>query len=114
MPKVSEYAKKYKDKLEILGVNSGDSKKKMTDFLEKHNYKWQQVLNAVQVRRDFVAAAWRARRAGFDGVDGTFVTTSFPDSSSTTHKSVNVPPVSTAKRKLWSMFFLSRQGLSFG
>jgi len=45
MPKVSEYAKKYKDKLEILGVNSGDSKKKMTDFLEKHNYKWQQVIN---------------------------------------------------------------------
>ncbi len=45
MPKVSEYAKKYKDKLEILGVNSGDSKKKMTDFLEKNNYKWQQILN---------------------------------------------------------------------
>jgi len=45
MPKVSEYAKKYKDKLEILGVNSGDSKKKMKEFLDKNNYKWQQVLN---------------------------------------------------------------------
>ncbi len=45
MPKVSEYVEKYKGKLEILGVNSGDSKKRMADFLEKNDYKWQQVLN---------------------------------------------------------------------
>jgi len=45
MPKVKEYAIKYKDKLEILGVNSGDSKKRMKEFLEKNNYKWQQVMN---------------------------------------------------------------------
>jgi len=46
MPKVNEYAKKYKGKLEILGINSGDSKKKLTDFLNEHNYKWQQILSA--------------------------------------------------------------------
>jgi len=45
MPKVSEYLEKYKGKLEILGVNSGDSKKRMNDFLEKKDYKWQQVMS---------------------------------------------------------------------
>jgi len=45
MPKVNTFLNKHKDRLEVLGINSGDSKKRMTTFLEKNNYKWQQVLN---------------------------------------------------------------------
>ena len=45
MPKVKEYADKYADKLTILGINSGDTKEKMMNFLNKNEYKWQQVMS---------------------------------------------------------------------
>jgi len=43
MPTVKEYADKYADKLTILGINSGDSKEKMVNFLKEKGYDWQQV-----------------------------------------------------------------------
>lgn len=43
MPKVKEFQKKYKDQLYILGINSGDTKEKMQNFLEEHDYNWQQI-----------------------------------------------------------------------
>ena len=45
MPKVKEYSKKYADKLTILGINSGDSKEKIKDFISKNGYDWKQVLS---------------------------------------------------------------------
>ena len=44
MPELKEYQEKYSDKLVVLGINSGDTKKQMEDFLTKNNYTWQQVL----------------------------------------------------------------------
>ena len=43
MPTVKEYADKYTDKLTVLGINSGDSKEKMVNFLKEKGYDWQQV-----------------------------------------------------------------------
>jgi len=45
MPTVKEYSKKYADKLTILGINSGDTKEKIKNFVEKNDYSWQQVLS---------------------------------------------------------------------
>lgn len=45
MPQVKEFAEKYKDKLEILGVNSGDTEERMMSFLEKNGYDWQQIMS---------------------------------------------------------------------
>lgn len=45
MPRVKEYAEKYADKLTILGINSGDTKEKMVNFLNKNGYNWQQVMS---------------------------------------------------------------------
>ncbi len=45
MPQVKEFAEKYKGKLEVLGVNSGDTEKRMMSFLEKNSYDWQQVMS---------------------------------------------------------------------
>ena len=45
MPSVKAFAEKHKDQMKVLGVNSGDSKKRMTKFLDKNNYQWQQVLS---------------------------------------------------------------------
>ena len=45
MPKVKEYGDKYADKLTILGINSGDTKEKMVNFLNKNGYDWQQVMS---------------------------------------------------------------------
>lgn len=44
MPKVKEYQEKYKDKLVVLGVNSGDTKERIFKFMEPKGYDWQQVL----------------------------------------------------------------------
>lgn len=45
MPKVKEFRELYKDKLEILGVNSGDKKERIIDFISKNGYEWQQILD---------------------------------------------------------------------
>ncbi|WKD84684.1 Thiol-disulfide oxidoreductase ResA [Polaribacter huanghezhanensis] len=45
MPKVKEYSKKYADKLTVLGINSGDTKERIKDFIQKNNYTWQQVMS---------------------------------------------------------------------
>ncbi len=45
MPIVKKYADKYTDKLTILGINSGDTKEKMVNFLKENNYNWQQVMS---------------------------------------------------------------------
>ena len=45
MPTVKKYAKKYSDKLTVLGINSGDTKEKMVKFLKENDYNWQQVLS---------------------------------------------------------------------
>ncbi|MFT5762326.1 MAG: thiol-disulfide isomerase/thioredoxin [Polaribacter sp.] len=45
MPTVKEYSKKYADKLTILGINSGDTKEKIKNFVEKNDYTWQQVIS---------------------------------------------------------------------
>lgn len=45
MPQVKEFGERYKDKLEIVGINSGDTKTKMMTFLEKNDYDWQQVIS---------------------------------------------------------------------
>jgi thiol-disulfide isomerase/thioredoxin len=45
MPKVKEYADKYSDKLTVLGINSGDTKERMVDFLKKNGYDWQQIMS---------------------------------------------------------------------
>ncbi|TNJ46960.1 TlpA disulfide reductase family protein [Allotamlana fucoidanivorans] len=45
MPKVKEYYEKYNDRLEILGVNSGDKKQRIIDFIERNDYDWQQIMD---------------------------------------------------------------------
>jgi thiol-disulfide isomerase/thioredoxin len=45
MPKVKALLEKYGDRLYVLGVNSGDTKKRVQDFIKKEGYNWQQVLN---------------------------------------------------------------------
>lgn len=45
MPKVKEYSLKYAKKLTVLGVNSGDTKEKIIDFINPKGYDWQQVLS---------------------------------------------------------------------
>lgn len=45
MPRVKEFAEKYEGKLEILGVNSGDTPERMNNFLVKNGYEWQQVMS---------------------------------------------------------------------
>lgn len=45
MPKVKEYADKYADKLTVLGINSGDTKEKMMQFLKPKGYNWQQLMS---------------------------------------------------------------------
>lgn len=44
MPKVKEYQDKYKNELVVLGVNSGDTKDKIKQFVEKNGYNWKQIL----------------------------------------------------------------------
>ncbi|WP_347174744.1 TlpA disulfide reductase family protein [Polaribacter uvawellassae] len=45
MPTVKKYADKYADKLTVLGINSGDTKEKMVNFLKENGYNWQQVMS---------------------------------------------------------------------
>jgi thiol-disulfide isomerase/thioredoxin len=45
MPKVKEYQEKYSDKLVVLGINSGDTKEKMQNFITEKGYHWQQLMS---------------------------------------------------------------------
>ena len=45
MPTVKKYADKYADKLTVLGINSGDTKDKIKDFITKNRYDWQQLMS---------------------------------------------------------------------
>ncbi|OEK04982.1 TlpA disulfide reductase family protein [Roseivirga misakiensis] len=44
MPKVKEYQEKYKDKLYVLGVNSGDTKERIEKFIGENGYDWKQIM----------------------------------------------------------------------
>ena len=54
MPTVKEYADKYADKLTVLGIDSGDTKEKIKEFITKNKYDWQQVLSVRNSEDDFV------------------------------------------------------------
>lgn len=45
MPQVKEFQEKHKEKLVVLGINSGDSKEKIQEFVDKHNYSWMQLMS---------------------------------------------------------------------
>lgn len=45
MPTVKAFQEKHKDKLVILGINSGDRKEKIEKFIAKHDYNWQHILS---------------------------------------------------------------------
>lgn len=45
MPTLKRFQEKYKEKLVVLGINSGDTKEKMQKFLEENDYKWQQLMS---------------------------------------------------------------------
>jgi thiol-disulfide isomerase/thioredoxin len=44
MPKVKAYQEKYKNDLVVLGINSGDTKIKMEEYVIANNYNWTQLL----------------------------------------------------------------------
>ncbi|WP_066219601.1 TlpA family protein disulfide reductase [Formosa haliotis] len=52
MPTVKEYSKKYKDKLAVVGIDSGDTKEKVVDFTTKNNYDWIQLLSKKGINED--------------------------------------------------------------
>ena len=45
MPKVKEFSEKHSDKLAVLGINSGDKKERILNFVTSKNYNWQQLLD---------------------------------------------------------------------
>jgi len=45
MPTVKEFQEKHKEKLVVLGINSGDTKEKMQKFLDENGYTWQQLMS---------------------------------------------------------------------
>ena len=46
MPEVKAFQEKYKEKLVVLGINSGDTKERVKKFVNDNNYNWQQLLSA--------------------------------------------------------------------
>jgi thiol-disulfide isomerase/thioredoxin len=64
MPHVKKFLEKHKDQMEVLGVNNGDTKKRLQAFIDRNNYKWQQVLDV--------------RGEGPDNFVAKFNVTSFP------------------------------------
>ncbi|MDO6854740.1 TlpA disulfide reductase family protein [Cellulophaga lytica] len=52
MPKVKEYSETYKDNLVIVGVNSGDTKQRIIDFVTPKGYNWVQLLSKKGVNDD--------------------------------------------------------------
>ncbi|MCK0130811.1 AhpC/TSA family protein [Flavobacteriaceae bacterium F08102] len=55
MPKVKEYQEKYKDKLTVLGIDSGDKQEKIEAFVTKNAYTWRQLMSKKGTPDDFVA-----------------------------------------------------------
>ena len=45
MPQVKEFQEKHKEKLVVMGINSGDSKEKIQEFVDKHDYSWMQLMS---------------------------------------------------------------------
>jgi thiol-disulfide isomerase/thioredoxin len=45
MPMIKAFQEKHKDKLVVLGINSGDTQEKMEKFLQENDYTWQQLMN---------------------------------------------------------------------
>jgi len=45
MPQVKEFQEKHKDKLVVLGINSGDTKEKIQNFINEKGYDWQQLMS---------------------------------------------------------------------
>ncbi|WP_083191606.1 TlpA disulfide reductase family protein [Formosa haliotis] len=45
MPEVKAFQEKYKDKLVVLGINSGDSKEKIQKFVDENGYAWKQLMS---------------------------------------------------------------------
>ncbi|WP_282134096.1 TlpA family protein disulfide reductase [Seonamhaeicola maritimus] len=56
MPTVKAYSEKYKDKLVIIGIDSGDTKDRIMNFVAKNDYKWLQLMSKKGIGSDnFVA-----------------------------------------------------------
>ena len=45
MPKVKEFQEKYKEKLVVVGINSGDRKERIQKFVSDKGYTWQQLMS---------------------------------------------------------------------
>ena len=45
MPQVKEFQEKHKENLVVIGINSGDSKEKIQEFVDKHGYTWTQLMS---------------------------------------------------------------------
>ncbi|WP_405291765.1 redoxin family protein [Algibacter sp. Ld11] len=52
MPQVKEFQEKHKDKLVVLGINSGDTKEKVQNFINEKGYDWQQILSSKESNSD--------------------------------------------------------------
>ncbi|MDW3652837.1 MAG: TlpA disulfide reductase family protein [Bacteroidia bacterium] len=44
MPKIKSYQEKYADDLVVVGINQGDSEKRIKDFVAKNEYAWTQIM----------------------------------------------------------------------
>ncbi|WP_111709917.1 TlpA family protein disulfide reductase [Lutibacter citreus] len=45
MPQVKEFQEKHKEKLVVIGINSGDTKEKIQKFVNEHEYTWLQLMS---------------------------------------------------------------------
>lgn len=45
MPEIKEISHKYKDKLVVIGINNGDSKERLLDFVSGKGYDWPQLMD---------------------------------------------------------------------
>lgn len=56
IPEMKKYYAKYSDKMEIIGVNQGDSKYDLLMCAEKNNMNWTHVMNHDGAKDDLVSA----------------------------------------------------------
>ncbi|MDE3742777.1 TlpA disulfide reductase family protein [Maribacter polysaccharolyticus] len=45
MPIIKQFQEKHKDKLVVIGINSGDTKEKIQKFVQEHDYTWLQLMS---------------------------------------------------------------------